>query len=73
MNEALQVKVEQEHINAERRGLLRLEHFLVAEFPLELNEGDNLIDVAIKIMKDMRAELARHQASNAVFSQFSRF
>lgn len=45
----------------------RLETFLVEEFPLELNDGDNVMDAAIKIMKDMKAQLGRRTASEMVF------
>lgn len=60
---------EQEHIEA----LQRLEKFLIAEFPLEFSEGDMMVDVAIKIMKDMKATLSSRTASEMVFGNTQRF
>lgn len=51
----------------------RLQKFLLEEFPLEINEGDNLIDAAIRLMKDMKGQLGRHTAAEMVFGNTTRF
>lgn len=49
--------------------LRRLESFLVDEFPLALDQGDNLIHATIRIMKQQKRQLSFLNAGRAVFSE----
>ena len=65
MSEAMWALNERVH----RENCQKLQEFLLAEFPLDVCEGDDMIQVAIRLMKDMKGQIGRLTAGNAVFQE----
>lgn len=55
------------HFADNAAALRRLEEYLVAEFPLEISEGDILTDRAIEIMKKMKRQIGVNAVADQIF------